>query len=65
MWSRVRVEYLRKPVRAAAQALDTEAEELYVHACQTFNRRDQNRILETRAKLSRLARELRELINEG
>lgn len=55
----------KQTIRKAAQSLDTEAEELYVRACQTFDRRRQNKILTERAKLSRLARELRHAIGDS
>ena len=48
-------------IRRAAVVLDTEAEDLYERACLTTDKRTRNKLMEKRAKLSRVSRELLEV----
>ena len=57
----VRRELDRHQLAATAQHLDTVAEELYDRAAQERDVHRRNTLLCRRARLSRLARELREL----
>ena len=48
-------------IRRAAIALETEAEDLYERAIQTLDRRARNRLMERRAILTRVVREMLEV----
>lgn len=48
-------------IRRAAIELETKAEDLYERAIQTRDRRDRNKLMERRARLTRIARELLEV----